>query len=481
MILLFLLLIPFLTATVLVVATPTRTARTIALVSSLVTLALTLWLWFSYTGVPVTGISVDWAPAWGLRFVQGYDGVGLLMMVLTAVVFPFIIGAGYGERLQHPSLVNGLLLYTQCFLLGVFTAQNALLFYIFYELSLLPVFFLLLYWGGEQRRATTVRFFMYTLLGGLALLMGIVYLLMQNTGFNGDFSTLSVINLPVDTQIWLFWVLFLAFAIKLPIFPFHSWQPDTYTMAPLQGTMVLAAVMLKMGLYGTLKFVFPVVPQGVDYWRSTVIALSIIGAIYGALIAFRQWDMRRLIAYSSLSHVGLLCAGLFAWNGSAVTGSLYQAFAHAILVIALLYVSGALKERVGSSEMGAMGGLKVRTPRLAALFLLVMLNAIALPFTQSFVGEWLMFAGLWQVNGWMAFAAVTTIVLGAVYMLYAYQRVMLGPDKWALEMHDATSRDHLFLVPLIAITLVLGIYPAPILDLVDGPVQLLLTTIPAVY
>jgi NADH-quinone oxidoreductase subunit M len=239
--------------------------------------------------------------------------------------------------------------------------------------------------------------------------------------------------------------------------------------------------MLKMGLYGVLKFVFPIVPVGVEYWRDTVIWLSLFGALYAGVIAFRQQDLKRLVAYSSLSHVGLLCAGLFAWNTYGIGGSLYQAFAHAILVVSMLYIVGALKERTGTSELGAMGGLKTKLPRLAALFFLVMVNAIALPLTQSFVGEWLMFNGLWQLDHWMALAAVATIIVGAVYMLYAYQRAMLGPDRWKMEMHDADRRDHLFLVPLIAITLVLGLYPAPILDLVNGPVQQMLSTLTALY
>lgn len=474
--LLVLLLIPFLSATLLAVVRPTLAARGIALVSSLATLAVALWLWYHYRGEPVLAVDLDWVPAWGLRFVLGYDGTGLLMVILTAVLFPFIIAAGFKQNLKHPSLVNALLLYAQSFMLGVFTAQNAFLFYIFYELSLLPVFFLLLYWGGERRRAITVRFFIYTLLGGLALLFGIAYCVVQEPTHSADFSALAALHLPLDTQIWLFWALFLAFAIKLPIFPFHSWQPDTYTMAPLQGTMVLGGVMLKMGLYGALKFVFPIVPEGTAHWREWVIWLSLIGAIYAGVIAFRQRDLKRLVAYSSLSHVGLLTAGLFAWNAYGVSGSLYQAFAHAVLVVSLFYIVGAMKDRVGSSEIAAMGGLKLRTPRLAALFLLVVLNAVALPLTQSFVGEWLMFNGLWQLDGWMAFAAVTTIVLGAIYMFYAYQRVMLGPDKWQLEVHDADGSDHLFLVPLIAVTLALGLYPAPILDLVNGPVQQMLST-----
>ena len=474
---LLLLLIPFVTATALMVLRPTAQARAIALGSTVVTLIITVLLWVQFPGGQVSDLHRPWLPELGLDLSFGHDGISLLMLVLTSVAFPFIIGAGYGERLQHPSMVNALLLFTQTFLYGVFLAQNVLLFYVFYELSLIPVFFLLLYWGGEHRRSITVRFFIYTLLGGLALLFGIVYCLVQD-GMDGSMSALAGLQFTADTQIWLFWVLFLAFAIKLPIFPFHGWQPDTYTVAPLQGTMVLAAVMLKMGLYGVVKVVLPAVPDGALYWQRTVIVLSLIGAVYAAVIAFRQQDLRRLIAYSSLSHVGVLCAGLFAWNQFGLSGAFFQAFAHAVLVLGMLYMAGALKERTGSSGMGAMGGLKVRVPRLAVLFMLVVINAVALPLTQSFVGEWLMFNGLWEVDGRLALLGVSTIVLGAIYMLYTYQKVMLGPDKWQLEMADAGLRDHLVLVPLIAITLILGVYPAPVLELVDGPAQALLGLFP---
>ena len=470
-----LLLIPFISALALLVLRPAQ-ARPIALVSTLASLAVVVFAWISYTGGMVLHYDHDWMNAWGLRFVVGYDGVGLLMLILTAVVFPFIIGAGYGQQHDRPAIFNALLLFTQTFLFGVFLAQNALLFYIFYELTLIPVFFLLLYWGGENRRNITVRFFIYTLLGGLSLLFGLVYLLIQSGG-NGDFTALHALSIPGGTQVWLFWILFLAFAIKLPIFPFHSWQPETYYMAPLQGTMVLGAVMLKMGLYGVYKIVFPIVPLGVEHWQSTVILLALIGAVYAGIIAFRQSDLKRLVAFSSLSHVGVLCAGLFAWNTYGISGSLYQAFAHAILVVGMLYLVGAMHERMGSTDMNAMGGLKNSMPRLAALFLLVLVNAVALPLTQSFVGEWLMFAGLWQVDGWLTLLAVSAIVLGAIYMLYAYQRVMLGPDRANLQLQDATTRDHIYLVPLIAVTLILGVHPGPILELVDAPVLQLLSSL----
>ncbi len=490
MILLALLLIPFFTGALLLVARPHGQSRAIAMVASLVCTVIVLVQWWNYPGGELTFLDRDWIPDWGLRLKMGYDGIGLLMLVLTSVMFPFIIAAGAKEESDRPALVNALLLFTQTFLFGVFLSQNAFLFYVFYELSLVPLFLYLLFWSptlgssGDRRavnvRAITMRFFIYTLFGGLALLFGIAYCVVQEPTHSADFSALHALHLPVDVQHWLFWALFLAFAVKLPIFPFHSWQPDTYTMAPLQGTMVLGGVLLKMGLFGVLRFVFPIVPEGVDFWRSTVIWLSIIGALYAAWIAFRQTDLKRLVAYSSLSHVGMLCAGLFAQNTYGVSGSLYQAFAHAVLVVSMLYIVGAVQRRTGTLDLGAMGGLKHAAPKLAALFFLVMINAVALPLTQSFVGEWLMFNGLWQVqNGaWMALAAVCTIILGAVYMLYAYQRVMLGPVNARLSTAaDADTTDHLFLVPLIAISLVLGFYPAPILHLIKGSVQALLSSL----
>jgi NADH-quinone oxidoreductase subunit M len=475
MALLALLLIPFATALLLLVARPTN-SRPLAMAASLTCTAIVLYLWGTFPGGTLTAAQATGGALWGLRFVLGYDGIGLLMLLLTGVIFPFIVGAGAKEAQDRPALVNGLLLLAQSFLFGVFSAQNAFLFYIFYELALLPLFFLLLFWGGDGRRAITMRFFMYTLLGGLSLLLGITYCVVQEPSGSADLTALGQLALPASTQKWLFWVLFIAFAIKLPIFPFHAWQPDTYTVAPVQGTMALGGVLLKMGLYGVVRLIVPLVPTGMAFWRDTVIWLSLAGALYAAWIAFRQTDLKRLVAYSSLSHVGVLCAGIFARNAYGMGGALYQAFAHAVLLVGLLYVVSAIQRRTGTTELTRMGGLKLQAPRLAALFFLVLVNAVALPLTQSFVGEWLMFNGLWQMEGgtWMAVAAVCTIVLGAVYMLYAFQRAMLGPENKGLRATDADATEHFFLVPLIAITLLLGVYPAPILDLVQAPVNELL-------
>lgn len=479
--LLALILLPFLAGLVLLAFRPGAMARGIALAASLLAFALVLHLWYSWNGTPVVGISRPWVPAFGIHFVLGYDGIALLMLVLTGLLFPFIIGSGWKQPVGDPSLVNALLLFAQSALLGVFLARNAFLFYIFFELSLVPIFFLLLRWGGEHKRSITIRFFLYTLLGGLALLFSIAYATLQTPApHSADFSALAALHLPMHTQIWLFWTLFLAFAIKMPIFPFHSWQPETYTMAPMQGTMVLSAVMGKMGLYGIVVLVFAIVPEGAAHWRNWVIGLSLFGALYAAIIAFRQEDFKRLVAYSSMSHFGLMAAALFTWNAYGISGSLYQALAHGVLMVSLFYIVAAMAQRAGTNALSAMGGLKTKMPRMALLFLFVTGNAIALPLTQCFPGEWLIYNGLWQLDHWTAFAGVALIVLGAIYMLYAFQRVMLGPigigpDR-GLAVADADDGEHFFLVPLIAITLLVGIFPNVVLHLVDGPVQQLLNT-----
>ena len=479
MVLLALLLIPLAAGSLLLAMRPAAAmARGLALTSTLFTLALTLWLWYAWDGVAVTALSHDWVPAWGMRLVLGYNGIGLLMLVLTAVLFPFVIGTGYKQPVGDAALVNALLLYCQAALFGVFMAQNAILFYIFFELSLIPIFFLLLRWGGMHKRAITIRFFLYTLMGGLALLFSIAYATLQTPApHSADFSALAALQLPLATQQWLFWTMFLAFAIKMPIFPFHSWQPETYTMAPTQGTMVLSAIMGKMGIYGIVVFLYPIVPLGTAYWQDFVIAISLFGALYAAVIAFRQENFKRLVAYSSMSHLGLMAAALFTWNAYGIGGGLYQTFAHGVLMVCLFYIVGLMELRVGSNNFADMGGLKTRMPRFALLFMLIVGNAISMPLTQSFPGEWLMFNGLWQLNHWMALAGVVLIILGAIYMLFAFQRVMLGPDR-EVAFGDADGEEHFMLVPLIAIIFLVGVFPNLVLKLVDAPVQLLLNSIP---
>ncbi len=470
MILLIILLIPFLTGSFLFLFRNNSSIRFVALAASVVNLLLTLLLAFSASA---SNFAINWINFMGVQFALGYDGISLIMLILTNLLFPFILLAGFNRDQKNVSQLNFLILSTQSALIGVFLAQNAFLFYVFWELALIPVYFILLIWGGDGRRSITLKFFIYTLTGSLFLLFGIIYLYHLTPGNHStDFAIFRQLHIPESNQIWLFWILFIAFAIKMPVFPFHTWQPSTYTMAPTQGVMILAGVMTKMGIYGALRFLFPIVPLGVLYWQNTIIILSLIGVVYASTIAFRQSNLKKLVAYSSMAHISLMVAAMFVQNQFALQGLLFQVISHGVTIVALFYLVLIIKEKTGTQEFQQMGGLKLKAPQMSIIFLIVVLGSIALPLTAGFVGELLMITGLFRQSAWFAFIGGTTMILGAIYMLYAYQRVMLGEEKSTHEkITDLKSLDYLILVPLIAIILVLGIYPQPIFNLVEESVR----------
>jgi len=472
MILLIILLIPFITGLLLLLVRNASTVKSVALVSGLANLLITVSLFFAASA---SNYSVNWIDFLGTKFALGYDGISLIMLLLTNLLFPFIILSGFKREQQQVSVLYALILFTQSALIGVFLAQNAFLFYVFWELALIPVYFILLLWGGEGRRAITFKFFIYTLTGSLFLLFGIIYLYHLTPGVHTtDFSAFNQLKIPVQSQIWLFWILFVAFAIKMPLFPFHTWQPSTYTMAPTQGVMILAGVMTKMGVYGALRFLFPVVPQGVLFWQNTVIILSLIGVIYASVIAFRQTDLKKLIAFSSMAHISLMVAAMFVLNYYALQGLLIQALSHGITIVALFYLVSLIEERTGTLELSLMGGIKLKAPNMAILLLLVVLGSIALPLTAGFVGEFLMITGLFEQSVWFAVFGGMTMILGAIYMLYAYQRVMLGDLKAGFEkISDVRMLDYLILVPLIVLILGLGIFPQPVFNVAEEAVNVL--------
>ena len=469
MILLIILLIPFITGLLLLLVRNASTVKSVALVAALANLLITLSLVFA---VSASSYSVNWIGFLGTKFALGYDGISLIMLLLTNLLFPFIILAGFKRDQHQTSILYALILFTQSALIGVFLAQNAFLFYVFWELALIPVYFILLLWGGEGRRAITFKFFIYTLTGSLFLLFGIIYLYQLTPGVHTtDFSAFYLLKIPIQTQIWLFWILFIAFAIKMPLFPFHTWQPSTYTMAPTQGVMILAGVMTKMGIYGVLRFLFPVIPQGVLYWQNTVIILSLIGVIYASVIAFRQTNLKKLIAFSSMAHISLMVAAMFVLNYYALQGLLIQALSHGITIVALFYMVSLLEEKTGTLELPQMGGIKLKAPNMAILLLLVVLGSIALPLTAGFVGEFLMITGLFEQSVWFAVFGGMTMILGAIYMLYAYQRVMLGDLKAGFEkITDIQFLDYLILIPLIILILGIGIYPQPLFNIAEAVV-----------
>jgi NADH-quinone oxidoreductase subunit M len=468
--LLIVLIIPIITGSFLFLFRNASTVRSIAVASSVVNFLLTLPIVFSASA---SNYTTSWINFMGIQFSLGTDGISLIMLLLTNLLFPFILLAGFKYDQKNVSLLNFLILATQSALIGVFLAQNAFLFYVFWELALIPLYFILLLWGGDGRRIITLKFFIYTLTGSLFLLFGIIYLYQLTPGTHTtDFSAFRHLIIPDQTQIWLFWILFIAFAIKMPVFPFHTWQPPTYTMAPTQGVMILAGVMTKMGIYGALRFLFPIVPLGVLYWQNTVIILSLIGVVYASIIAFRKSNIKKLIAYSSMAHISLMVAAMFVFNQYALQGLLFQVISHGVTIVALFYMANLIREKTGTLEITQMGGLKQKAPQMAILFLIIVLGSIALPLTAGFVGEFLMIAGLFKQSIWYALIGGTTMIFGAIYMLYAYQRVMLGELKGSFaKITDLKSIDYLILIPLIAVILVLGIYPQPLFNLLEGTIQ----------
>jgi NADH-quinone oxidoreductase subunit M len=468
--LLMLILMPLVSGLIILPFRKAMIVRIVGLAFALIILGTTV---FIIWGPPAAEVSIGWIEILGIRFSLGLDGISKVMVLLTNLIFPFIYLAGWNREQKHSSALHALMFFTQAALIGVFTARNAFLFYIFWEMTLIPVYFILLLWGGTNRKIITLKFFIYTLAGSLFLLFGIIFLYLQTPGTHStEFSAFNQLNLPAKTQTWLFWVLFIGFAIKMPLFPFHTWQPPTYAMASTQGTMILAGVMSKMGIYGALRLLFPVIPIGVQFWQNTVIILGLTGVIYASVIAFKQSNLKMLIAYSSMAHISLMAAALFAWNSYALQGLLFQVLAHGITIVALFYLVYLLEEKTGTTELSGMGGLKIRTPHLAILFLIVLLGSVALPLTAGFIGEFLIIVGLYKQSIWFAVAGGTTMVFGAVYMLYAYQRVMLGEMNPVLEKtRDIGNLNYVVIIPLIILILALGIYPQPVFELIKDTVH----------
>ncbi|MFD2784853.1 complex I subunit 4 family protein [Hymenobacter rubripertinctus] len=456
-------------------------ARVAAFGAALVEFALAVFaaVTFNANHTGQFAYDLNWIPSAGIRFAVGMDGLSLSLVLLTALLVPIILLSAFRRKFENESVFYALVLFMQTGLIGVFTAQDAFLFYFMWEVALIPIYFLAGVWGGVNRARITFKFFLYTIVGSLFMLAGFVYLYFQTgpsldglSAHNAALASFYSLNLPVETQLWLFWLIFAAFAVKMPIFPFHTWQPDTYTEAPAPATMLLAGIMLKMGIYGCMRWLIPVVPAGTDYWQNLVIILAIIGIIYGAIIAIRQQDVKRLIAYSSLSHVGLMIAGVFSLTQLGMQGASIQMLAHGINVVGMFFIADAIERRTGTRNIADLGGLTRKAPVLTVCFLVLLLGTVALPLTNGFVGEFLLLAGVYQFNAWMGAVAGITIILGAVYLLRMFQRVMLGPDSsFTATFTDLTGAELALLVPLIVLVFWIGLFPNFFLHLSEGSVM----------
>jgi NADH-quinone oxidoreductase subunit M len=422
-------------------------------------------------------MDVAWLP-FGAHFAVNMDGISFLMVMLTVGLMPLIITASASG--YYKSSYYSLVFVMQAALVGVFTAMDGFLFYIFWELALIPIYFICLLWGGENRGKITFKFFVYTLAGSLIMLAGLLYIYLATPG-DHSFAIRDLYaagrELTRNEQGWVFWAMFIAFAIKMPVFPFHTWQPDTYVTAPTSGTMLLSGIMLKMGTYGLIRWLMPLVPKGWDSWAFTAIVLSIIGIVYASCIAIVQKDYKRLIAYSSIAHVGLISAGIFSMNTEGVTGGLMQMVAHGINVVGLFLIAEILLERTKTRDIASLGGIRSEAPQFALLFLIIMLGSVALPLTNGFVGEFLLINGIYQYNAWMAAVAGLTVILGAVYMLRSYQSIMLGETNALTKgFADLDLNEKSVLLMVAALVIILGVYPKPLLDIVQPAVEDLIGT-----
>ncbi|RNI33242.1 NADH-quinone oxidoreductase subunit M [Rufibacter immobilis] len=468
-------------AALLVLLVKGQGAKKVAFGAALVELVLGVWAWINFAPNASTQFLLNepWIADAGIMFKVGMDGISLLMVLLTVFLVPLIILSTFKHNYEKPSSFYALILFMQTGLVGVFTALDAFVFYFFWEVALIPIYFIAGMWGGENRVRVTFKFFIYTVFGSLFMLAAFVYLYFQTPGAHSS-EEVAFYQLILDagTQSWLFWFLFIAFAIKMPVFPFHTWQPDTYSEAPAAGTMLLSGIMLKMGIYGVLRWLLPVVPLGVSQWSTVVMVLAIIGIIYGAIIAIRQQDMKRLVAFSSVSHVGLIAAGLFTLNEHGLQGAMVQMLSHGVNVVGMFFIIDIIQSRIGTREIAAMGGITQNTPFLSVCFLVLLLGTVALPLTNGFVGEFLLLMGVYQYNNWMGAIAGLTIILGAVYMLRMFQRVMFGEQNDITRgFTDLTFTEKAVLVPLVVMVFWIGLHPNTFLSLSEPSVLKLLDVI----
>lgn len=467
-----LLLLPLCGAFVLAFIKSTTTAKWFSLCVSVLQLALTIPFLTQF--IPNAEMqfiqSFDWISTLGIRFQVGIDGISLPLVLLTNGLIPLIVLSSFGKSLKGN--FYALVAFMQMGLLLVFTALDAFTFYVGWEAALIPIYFICGLWGEGNRIKVNLKFFIYTFFGSLLMLVAILYLYQQTGDNSFSWSSLTALDLPEHTQRWIFWAFFIAFAIKIPLFPFHTWQPDTYTFAPTAGTMLLAGIMLKMGIYGLIRWLIPVAPLGVAAYGTLTLTLCIIGIVYASIIALKKKDTKRLIAYSSIAHVGLISAGVFAWNATSMQGAMMQMVNHGISVIGLFFILDILVSRTGSRMLPDLGGLADRMPRLAVFFLIVIMGAIGLPLTNGFIGEFLLLKGVYAVGiGYAVFAGLT-LIFGAVYMLRLFQKSMLGPIALQYKnIADIKGYEVIVLLVVSFFILYLGVFPNGLLHLSAASVE----------
>jgi len=484
--------IPLVGALVLVFLVPkekTGAIKAFATLVAAIDLVVSLPLWWAFDRTKDGYQFVEkasWIPSLGVNYHFGIDGISLVLILLTTIVGLIAVYCSYTAISERQKEYYVLLLLLQTFMIGTFCCLDLFLFYVFWEVMLVPMYFLIGVWGGQRRLYAAIKFFLYTLAGSVLMLLGIIALYFYNTtgflGYKGlgnapTFSiealTAVAAGMPTELQIWLFFAFFFGFAIKVPMFPFHTWLPDAHTEAPTAGSVILAAILLKMGTYGFVRFSLPMFPQAAQHPRvvGIMVALAIIGIVYGAMVTLVQKDMKRLIAYSSVSHLGFVMLGIFALNMAGVQGGVLQMINHGISTGGLFLLVGIVYERRHTRMISEYGGLAKQMPLYATYFLILALSSMGLPLLNGFIGEFTILQGAFAKNFWWAFFAASGIVLGAAYLLWLYQRIFFGEitNPANAKLPDLTLREQLTLAPLVILALWIGLYPKPIFDVIRRP------------
>src|SRR3954462_14085134 len=427
-----------------------------------------LWFWFNPASGDFQFIErAPWIPSVGAEYFLGVDGLSTLLILLTTLMGAIAVLSSWTAITERVKEYYIFLLVLQTGMLGAFMSLDFLLFFLFWEVMLVRMYFLIGIWGSANRLYSAIKFFLYTLVGSVIMLLGILALYFYNHSVTGvytfDVTLFHRLSVPFNMQWWIFLAFFLGFAIKVPMFPFHTWLPDAHTDAPTAGSVILAAVLLKMGTYGFLRFSLPILPDATKHFVPLMITLSIIGIVYGALVAMMQPDMKKLVAYSSVSHMGFIMLGMFALNPNGLNGSIIQQINHGISTGALFLIVGIIYERRHTREIAQMGGISKVMPVYAIIFLIMTMSSIGLPLLNGFIGEFTIMMGALQVNLWWAVFGGAGIVLGAAYMLWLYQRTMFGKNENPANQNllDLNARELATLIPLIVMAFWIGLYPAP--------------------
>ena len=450
--------------------------------------SLPLWFWYDSANPDWQFVErAPWIPSIGAEYFLGVDGFSSLLVLLTTLMGMIAILSSWTAITERVKEYYIFLLVLQTGMIGAFITLDFLLFFLFWEVMLVPMYFLIGIWGSDNRLYSAIKFFLYTLVGSVVMLLGILAVYFYQHSVTGvytfDVTQFHELNMPLDLQWWVFLAFFLGFAVKVPMFPFHTWLPDAHTDAPTAGSVILAAVLLKMGTYGFIRFSLPILPDATVSFVPLIAGLSIVGIIYGALVALSQSDWKRLVAYSSVSHMGLVMLGMFALTPVGITGSIIQQINHGISTGALFLIVGIVYERRHTREISEYGGLSKTMPVYAAVFLIMTMSSIGLPTLNGFIGEILILQGIFVVSKWWAAVAATGIVLGAAYMLWLYQRTMFGtidnPKNEGLA--DLNVRELATFVPLIILAVWIGLYPAPFLRRLETSVERVMTRVNADY